>query len=110
MRLAAAENEAKNEVKNENMEIGGDEEANDDGDDAKKFGFFVRADAVDEAVTDLAIENNDESAGAGDEEADEHPANAKFKVIHEYYCIIGFEIMLKLEYGTEGCKSGARGV
>ena len=41
------------------MKVSGDEEANDDGDDTKKFDAVVRRDAVCEIFGNLAVKNHD---------------------------------------------------
>ena len=41
------------------MKVGGNQKADDDGDDTKKFDAVVRRDAVCEVVGDLAIKNDD---------------------------------------------------
>ncbi len=53
------------------MERGGDEEADDEGDDADFFDGFVAADAGGEVVGDDFVEEGDAAANGHDEEADE---------------------------------------
>ncbi len=69
------------------MEIGGNNDANDDGDDAVSFDLVVRGNAVSEIICDLAIEKDGEAAAQNNNEANNEPCNAKRPVyVHkEYY-------------------------
>ena len=62
------------------MEIGGDKETDDSGDDAKKFDFVVGRDAAREVFGDLTIKNDDAAASDSDRDAGSHPTEAKFKI------------------------------
>ncbi len=59
------------------MEVGHDEEADDDADDADEFDAIVGVDAMGEVVGDGFVKVDDSGAGGYDDEADEEPANTK---------------------------------
>ena len=48
------------------MKVGGDEEADNNGNDTKKFDFFVGRNAVYEVICDGFIEKDYGAAGSGD--------------------------------------------
>ena len=62
------------------MEVGHDEETDDDGDDADEFYAVVRGEAAGEVVGDGAIKVSDSGADGDDEEAEEEPAETKIPI------------------------------
>ena len=61
-------------VEDDGVEVGHDEEAESDGDDADKFDAVVRVDAVGEIFCDLAVENDAGAAAGEDDKAYEEGA------------------------------------
>lgn len=60
------------------MEIGHDDEADNDGNDAKKLDAVKAADTVSETVRDLTIKNDNGGTSGGDKDAEDEPTNGKF--------------------------------
>ena len=67
------EEETNKEFENEGVEIGGDNNANDDGNDAVFFDFVVRGNAVGKILGNLAIEKDDGAAGDQNNKSNNHP-------------------------------------
>ena len=59
------------------MEVGHDEEAKGDGDDAKKFDVVVRTDAMSKVFCDLTIENDTSTASGENKETNDEGAKIK---------------------------------
>lgn len=68
------EDEAKKPFEKDGVEVGHDEKAENDGDDAEELDVVVRVDAVGDVVSDLAVENDTSSAGGENEEANKEGA------------------------------------
>lgn len=62
------------------MEVGHDEKAKDDDNDADEFRSVVGVDAVGEVVSNRFVEISDGATSGDDEEADEEPSNTKCPV------------------------------
>ena len=80
------------------MEIGSDNNANDNSDDTVFFDFVVRGNAVGEIIGDLAIEKDGEAAAQNNNEANNEPGNAKRPVyIHKSIiaCLGGLIVVLE---------------
>ena len=56
------------------MEVGHDEEAEGDGDDAEEFDVVVGADTVSEVLCDLAVKDDASAASGKNEEANDESA------------------------------------
>ena len=59
------------------MEVGHDEEAESDGDDAEELDVVVRVDAIGDVVADLLVKDDASAAGGEDNETDNEGAKAK---------------------------------
>lgn len=71
------------------MEIGGDDQADDDGDDADELDAVIGGEAVGKVVGDGLIKVSDGGASSDESEAAEEPADAKIPV-HKYYYTLDF--------------------
>lgn len=76
------------------MEIGHDEEAKSDADDAKKFDVVVRTDAVGEVIANFLIENDASAASGENEEANDESAKTKFhrSIITDFWYFISRDL------------------
>ena len=64
------------------MEVHHNHEADTDGDEAVEFDLVIAIDAAGDVVGDLFVENDHGRAGAGDEEAEQEPAETELPIYH----------------------------
>ena len=62
------------------MKVDHDNESDDSDDDTPEFNAVVGGDAACEIVGDLAVKEDDSSAGGKNQEADEHPTERKLPI------------------------------
>ena len=94
------EEETNKEFENEGVEIGGDNNANDDGNDAVFFDFVVRGNAVGKILGNLAIEKDGQAAAQNNNEANNEPGNAK-RPVYIHKSIIACFMGLSVEVGEQ---------
>ena len=72
------------------MKVGSNNDADDDGDNAVTFDFFIGRNAIGEVFGDLAIEEYGKTAAQDNDKADNHPDNTEGPVYfhNQYYTML----------------------